>query len=282
MLIRELSVGRNVRTAKSRSVAYLRSSDYESLLGLSSEIARRRHPMLRAEAFMNGYLTLCEADFLAFLSASSNQGFFSVQGGLMLANRSEPLARIQDWYFSKTQDANDPFNQALWQQERGQALCRRDLLSDREWYRHEHVAKGWRWVGLDDVLGSAVPLPRGTVLLVGMREWDRTPFSPRERGLHHRLTLHFDWLIQELFDKGYLGPRSDGLPRHLQGVLDRLLQGLAEKAIARDLALSPRTVNKYVEKILRHYQVNSRSELMALWIADETVKATALQAISGR
>ncbi|HIB64533.1 MAG TPA: response regulator transcription factor, partial [Phycisphaerales bacterium] len=44
-----------------------------------------------------------------------------------------------------------------------------------------------------------------------------------------------------------------------------LLRGLSEKEIAAELMLSPRTVHKYVEHLFRHFQVNSRAQLMALW-----------------
>jgi DNA-binding CsgD family transcriptional regulator len=233
----------------------------------------------RAEAFLKGYLDLCGADFLAITSASSDQGFFSIQGGLMLGMQAEPVSRVHDWYFPNRQDRDDPFNRALWLH-RGAARCRRDLISDRDWYGHEQVAEGWRWVGLDDVQGSALSLPQGTVLLAGMREWDSSPFGPRERELHHCLTVHFGWLFRELLDKGHLGPRPDGLPRHLQAVLDRLLRGRSEKGIAQDLQLSPRTVNKYVEKILRFHGVSSRSELMALWISNGPSEALALRVVS--
>jgi DNA-binding NarL/FixJ family response regulator len=50
-------------------------------------------------------------------------------------------------------------------------------------------------------------------------------------------------------------------------MLELLLSGRSEKEIATALQVSPRTVHKYVEQIYRAFEVSSRAELMALFIA---------------
>lgn len=49
-------------------------------------------------------------------------------------------------------------------------------------------------------------------------------------------------------------------------VLDLLLTGLAEKQVASRLDLSPHTVHNHVKEIYRKMDVNSRSELLALFL----------------
>lgn len=49
-------------------------------------------------------------------------------------------------------------------------------------------------------------------------------------------------------------------------VADHLLTGKREKEIAGAMALSPRTVHKYVEQIFRTLGVNSRAEMMARFV----------------
>jgi ATP/maltotriose-dependent transcriptional regulator MalT len=49
--------------------------------------------------------------------------------------------------------------------------------------------------------------------------------------------------------------------------LTGLLEGLGEKQIADRLAISRHTVHTYVKQVYDRFHVNSRAELLALWIA---------------
>ena len=49
-------------------------------------------------------------------------------------------------------------------------------------------------------------------------------------------------------------------------VLGGLLRGLGEKEVALELGISPHTVHTYVTGIYRHFDVDSRGALLALWI----------------
>ena len=51
-------------------------------------------------------------------------------------------------------------------------------------------------------------------------------------------------------------------------VLDLLLTGLAEKEVASRLEISPHTVHNHVKEIYRRMGVNSRPELLALFVSD--------------
>lgn len=55
-------------------------------------------------------------------------------------------------------------------------------------------------------------------------------------------------------------------PRHLQ-TLDRLLAGDSEKQIALRLGISPHTIHVYVKGLYRHFEVNSRGELLARFVS---------------
>ena len=59
-------------------------------------------------------------------------------------------------------------------------------------------------------------------------------------------------------------------PRHHE-TLDLLLSGNDEKKIARKLGLSRHTVHDYVKAIYRRFEVNSRGELLALWVVKSNV-----------
>lgn len=56
------------------------------------------------------------------------------------------------------------------------------------------------------------------------------------------------------------------LPPRLRPILDALLGGEAPKRIAFQRGLSLHTVYQYVKQIYRHFDVNSRAELLALFV----------------
>jgi DNA-binding NarL/FixJ family response regulator len=56
------------------------------------------------------------------------------------------------------------------------------------------------------------------------------------------------------------------LSRRLRQTLDLLLAGEGEKQIALKLTLSPHTVHDYVKAVYRLFGVNTRAELLALWV----------------
>ena len=61
--------------------------------------------------------------------------------------------------------------------------------------------------------------------------------------------------------------QSDGLGPRLMQTLDRLLAGDSEKQIALHMGVSPHTVHVYVKGLYRHFDVNSRGELLARFVA---------------
>jgi DNA-binding CsgD family transcriptional regulator len=63
-------------------------------------------------------------------------------------------------------------------------------------------------------------------------------------------------------------------PRHRQ-TLQRMLVGDSEKQVAGHLGVSPHTVHVYVKALYRHYEVNSRGELLAKFVRtpDELMRA---------
>lgn len=57
-----------------------------------------------------------------------------------------------------------------------------------------------------------------------------------------------------------------GLTPRLRQTLQRLLAGDSEKEVARHLGVSPNTVHVYVRALYRHFDVNSRGELLARFV----------------
>jgi DNA-binding NarL/FixJ family response regulator len=57
------------------------------------------------------------------------------------------------------------------------------------------------------------------------------------------------------------------LPPRMKQTLERLLTGDSEKEIAARLSVSRNTVHTYVVKLYQHYNVSSRAELLAKFLA---------------
>lgn len=60
--------------------------------------------------------------------------------------------------------------------------------------------------------------------------------------------------------------RLPALSPRLKQTLEHLLLGNGEKQIAAKLKISPHTVHTYVKELHKHFQVSSRSELLAQFI----------------
>src|SRR4051794_7860614 len=56
------------------------------------------------------------------------------------------------------------------------------------------------------------------------------------------------------------------LPPRKRQTLDGLLRGLSEKQVALELGLSKHTVHVYVKQLHAQFGVNSRGELLSLWV----------------
>lgn len=155
------------------------------------------------------------------------------------------------------------------------SFLRRDLVTDGEWYRSAHVADFSRSFGFDDVVSAIVPIGGGAeVCIATMRPWGDRALGAREREIMRLLTTHTAWLgrrpdplAQAARNGNGVAEVVAGLAPRYRAVLELLLTGQSEKAIAVALQVSPRTAHKYVEQIYRALEVSSRAELMARFIA---------------
>lgn len=125
----------------------------------------------------------------------------------------------------------------------------------------------WRVTGLAYCLMPVYPLSKTAYSAAGFhRKIDRQPFTERERLIAHTIFQQVDWLHREGTNVKaqdrvvHLSPRE----RH---VLCFLMSGDSRKQIAAKLKLSEHTVGDYLKGIYKRFEVNSRSELLAQFIA---------------
>ena len=143
-------------------------------------------------------------------------------------------------------------------------VLRRQLVDDRTWYRSPNVNELRRKGRLDDCIYSHFRLNEsGRAMGIAFhRPWGDTPFTERERGivdLIHR--------SQPLYSPVFSPDRDNrDIPPRQQQVLAELKEGRREKEVAAKLGLSPETVHVHIKAIYRRFAVNSRAELLSLWV----------------
>lgn len=72
------------------------------------------------------------------------------------------------------------------------------------------------------------------------------------------------WVYE--LDLPLASPQVVQLAPRARETLQFLLAGMSEKEVADRLKLSPNTVHHYVKQLYRHFDVSSRSELLAQWV----------------
>src|SRR5262249_26992745 len=143
---------------------------------------------------------------------------------------------------------------------------REQLLDNRVWLRSAFYNHVLRPFGLAEGTLSRFPLASGWVFVVAMiHPLDTPPAGRRESRIMHLTLAEIEFLYgTALATAG--DPTPSALPPRQRQVLARLLEGDSEKQIAALLGLSPDTVHEYVKAVYRHFEVNTRAELLAYFL----------------
>ena len=145
---------------------------------------------------------------------------------------------------------------------------RHELIDDRTWYAGPMFRQHLEPAGLDDFIASIYPL--------GTHVWSGTYFShavgqphftSRERAIVHLVLNNVDWVHRDGSDVSANSDELVELPPRPRQVLVHLINGDSSKQIAAKLGLSVHTINDHLKTIHRHFDVVSRSELLAKFIA---------------
>ena len=149
---------------------------------------------------------------------------------------------------------------------------RPQMVDDAAWQRDPTLARV-RAAGLDEVLYSWVPLPdgqRGTVWSGAcfFRALDRPAFDPGAGRLVHLVMsecgrLHADGVNLTV------EPALTRLTPKQRLVLMQLLDGRRVPEAAAQIGLSVHTVNDHIKAIYRHFEVQSRAELMSRFVESD-------------
>lgn len=144
---------------------------------------------------------------------------------------------------------------------------RRDLLSDRDWYRTPWVCDTLRPADLDDgvyAIHRFEGRSASETMGVFRRPGDR-PFTEEDRELVRLVNLEAPRLLRSP-PPSMLAEAMRALPPRQAQTLERLCAGASEKQIAQALGISANTVHDYVKALYRAFDVVSRGELLARFI----------------
>jgi DNA-binding CsgD family transcriptional regulator len=141
------------------------------------------------------------------------------------------------------------------------------LIDDRTYHNSEHFNQWIRPMGIDDCVIGAHRKPGAGVSFVMTvhRPLGAAPFERRHCCLTRLLLDELIPLIGTALAAGG-EPRLLSLSPRLRQTLLCLLEGDGEKQAARRLGLSTATVHQYVGQLYRHFGVNDRAELLAMFL----------------
>jgi len=223
----------------------------------------------RKRALMQGTADLVDADVWIWSTAVLNpelerdvMSFGFVDGGWRSEEQRVAVFR---------ELSNPKFNEAVTapvvdcvSHQRYTTLLHHELIDPG--YRPQ-FEKSWLSTGLESCVISVYPLNSNVYSAAGFhRSSGKPPLAERERMIVHAIFQQVDWLHREGTNVKaqdhviQLSPRE----RH---VLCFLLTGDSRKEIAAKLKLSEHTVGDYLKQIYKRFTVNSRSELLAQFIA---------------
>ena len=121
--------------------------------------------------------------------------------------------------------------------------------------------------GFAHLMFSVRPLGHGAISGLGLhRKLGREPFAERDRDLLHLVASHVGFLHAGGTDVPANSPAHTGLSPRLSEALIHVLDGDGRKQIARKMNLSEHTVGDHLKAIYKHFAVNSRGELLAMFI----------------
>jgi DNA-binding CsgD family transcriptional regulator len=124
--------------------------------------------------------------------------------------------------------------------------------------------------GAASMITALVPLDRGSSTFGAIalsRTEGHDPFDGEDHHLVHVFHSEMAWVYE--LDLPLASPEVTSLSPRGRETLQYLLAGFSEKQTAARLKLSHNTVHHYVKQLYKHFDVSSRSELLARWVRDQ-------------
>lgn len=172
------------------------------------------------------------------------------------------------------------------------AFTRQQLIDDKTWQQHPHVINHRHPANLDQFVYAIRLLPRKGDFdwIAFYRPRLAEPYTDLDRDLLQLFWSEAEWLFPNGPTNDYeclasVAPRTAGavtymtadgskpLPRRLEQLLHLVHQGYSTADIATQMRISRHTVYDHFKRLYRHFDVNSRAELMARTSSPQTPPA---------
>lgn len=146
----------------------------------------------------------------------------------------------------------------------------RDIVGP-EWFESPYYRIYYLGLGTADAIWVEFPVNKDAESVFGVyRSPDSPPFTETERDVVAYTLRGIKWFHRQLMLSHGLLVAKAPLTQAEQRVLHLLLTGRSEKVIAAECERSYHTVHECVTGVLRKFGVNSRAELMALWLGNSS------------
>jgi DNA-binding CsgD family transcriptional regulator len=265
--------------AAHRTEAYLSEQDIRAIVRLLGEVAAIRTGHIDQKRYLlNGILRMVGGDVWLWI-----QGF--------LGSADRPPAAIQlldegwsnpeqrNWFYRSISDEKHAnpgqvrFLAMLGERLRHLTMLTQDLTPREEFEASENYNLIHKHCGLFAGVLSVYPVSSaGHYSAIGLHRVAGKPyFTERDRRILHLITSEIDWLHRAGIPESP-APSAIPLTQRQRQVLFFLLAGDSNKQVAAKLELSTHTVNDYVKLIHKHYNVNSRGELLAKFMSTSAAK----------
>ncbi|HTL29162.1 MAG TPA: helix-turn-helix transcriptional regulator [Tepidisphaeraceae bacterium] len=244
----------------------IRQGDVQGMLRLLGELAELSSPTERFEHLTEGLCRLVGARvgiFGSFVDAMPGQ---TRKARRILSKGIEESDRRKLMQYFADGGPPDPSSNALYNSI-GTVVTIHDeqMASDETWHGSNLFQDVRKPLGVDHHLYSMHRLNGDRhAFSIGLhRNTGGRPFNERERKIVHLVHSEIGWIYRAAGQSEFLGAY---LPPRLLQILRRLLSGMSEKQIAKELKLTPYTVHDHVKRLYRQMGVTSRGELLARFI----------------
>jgi DNA-binding CsgD family transcriptional regulator len=244
--------------------------DVEQIVNL---VAKASDPTLgqaipeRKRVLLEGIAEVIDADIWLWSTAVPNQKLAGdamttclIDGGW--ANDAEQVLVYQTLTNPLMYPAQLPLLDAV-KNEQYSTFLRHDLLPEDP---ADDAVRTWSKTGFDSLLITIYPLGKDVYSSIGFhRRAGKQAFSERDRTMVHLILQQVEWLHRH-------GTNTEAktkvvqLPPRERQVLVFLLSGDSPKEISKKLGISEYTVGDYMKNLHKHFQVNSRGELQAMFL----------------
>jgi DNA-binding CsgD family transcriptional regulator len=142
-----------------------------------------------------------------------------------------------------------------------------DFLSRRDFRRLNLYGEYFRWIPVEYQMGFGLPVEGPEIIGIALNRAERD-FTEDDRDLLNVIRLPLVTALQRARQR-QLADLADLTDREIR-VLRLAALGRTNRAIARALDISPRTVAKHLEHIYRKLDVNSRTSAVLAALADRS------------